>query len=265
MTAPTAFNTFGQDLEKMLILRTHPIAIKLLKSEDEVPEGAIRPKKDRGEHYAVCQVFSLVRRQGLAVAMFLEDHWCYAPIISYGLVETPDDYLEGFTTSYFIADKEAAAAHAQETAQLPVGDYPGMAFAPLTTANFEPDLTMIYCVPGQLRHLLLGLRYLHGREVTSTFDPIGSCIHSVVTPFLSQECAVTLPDPGDYERAGALEEEIVLTVPTARLDEMMEGLYHFEESGRGYRSFGPSLHPDFKQPPFYEDYFRRWGLDGPKE
>ena len=157
MTSQTEFNTYGADLEKMLFLRTYPIAIRMLGSESEIPEGAIRPKKDRGEHYAICQVFSLARRQGMTFAMFLEDHWCFEPIISYGLVETPQDYLDGFTNSFFIADKEAAAKHAREMTRLPVGQYPGMVVGPLKTANFDPDLTMIYCNPAQLRHLLLAL------------------------------------------------------------------------------------------------------------
>lgn len=265
MTSQSEFNTYGADLERMMSLRSYPIAIKMLKSGSEVPEGAVRPKRDRGEHWAVCQVFSLARRQGETFALFLEDHWCFEPIISYGLVETPQDYLKGFTNSFFIADKEAAAEHAQKMTRLPLGQYPGMVIGPLKTADFEPDLTMIYCTPAQLRHLLLALRYLHGTQVTSTLDPIGSCVHSVVPSLLTGECQVTIPDPGDFERAGAGEDEMVLTVPTTRLGELMTGLYHFEEMDRGFRRFNLSLHPNFKQPPFYEEYFKQWGLEGPKE
>ncbi len=264
-TSPSPFATYGLDLERLLLLRTRPIAIKMLESEADAPEGATRPKRDRGEHYAACQVFSLARRQGRTVAMFLEDHWCYAPIISWGLVEPPADYLEGFTHSFFIADKQAAAKHAQESARLPVGRYAGMVAGPLSTALFEPDLVMIYCTPAQLRHLLLSLRYLHGTEATSTFDPIGSCIHSVVPPLLTGEPAVTVPDPGDFERAGATDDEMVLTVPASRLEELMTGVYHFEELGMGFRKFAVEMQPDFKQPPFYEEYFKRWGLDGPAD
>jgi uncharacterized protein (DUF169 family) len=264
-TSSSPFTTYGADLESLLLLRTHPVAIRMLMSEAEVPAGAIRPKHDRGEHYAACQVFSLARRQGLTVAMFLEDHWCFEPIISYGLVETPEDYLDGFTNSFFIADKAAAAEHAREMTRLPVGRYPGMVAGPLRSATYSPDLVMIYCTPAQLRHLLLALRHLHGTQVTSTLDPIGSCVHSVVPSLMTGDCAVTVPDPGDFERAGAADDEMVLTVPTTRLDELMTGLYHFEEIGMGFRKFSVELRPDFKQPPFYEEYFKKWGLDGPKE
>jgi len=265
MTSLTEFNKCGTDLEQMLRLKTYPLAIKLLKSESEVPEGAIRPKRDLGEHLAVCQAFSLARRQGMTLAMFLEDHWCFEPIISYGLVETPEDYLNGFTNSFFIADKEAAAKHAQEMTRLPVGEYPGMVIGPLKNAGFEPDIVMIYCIPGQLRHLLLSLRHLNGTAVTSTLDPIGSCVHSVVPSFLSGVFQVTIPDPGDFERAGADENEMVLTAPAGRLEELMAGVYHFEEIGRGYREYNLFMHGDFKQPPFYEEYFKKWGLDAPKK
>ena len=211
------FNTYGSDLEKILYLKTYPIAIKMLKSESEVPKGAVRPKKDRGEHYAMCQAFAVVRRQGMTLAMFIEDHWCFEPVISYGLVETPQDYLDGFTNSFFIADKGAAAKHAREMTRIPVGKYPGMVLGPLKTANFVPDLTMIYSNTAQLRHLLFSLRYLNGTQVTSTIDPIGSCVHSVVPSLLDDECYVTVPDPGDYERANAQDDEMIFTVPEEKL------------------------------------------------
>ena len=264
LASPGVFNAYGSDLEKIIYLRTYPIAIKMLKNESEIPKGAIRPKKDRGEHYAACQAFAVVRRQGTAMAMFLEDHWCFEPIISYGLKEPPQDYLDGFTNSFFIANKEAAAQHARTMTRLPVGKYAGMVIAPLKTANFVPDITMIYSNTAQLRHLLFSLRYQNGTQVTSTLDPIGSCVHSVVPSLLNDECQVTVPDPGDYERAGALEEEMILTVPTRRMKELMDGIYHFEKSNLGFRRFAYSVQPNFQQPPFYQEYFKKWGLDAPK-
>ena len=43
----------------------------------------------------------------------------------------------------------------------------------------------------------------------------------------------------------------------------MAGVYHFEEMGMGFRFFSVAMHPNYKQPPFYEEYFKNWGLDGP--
>jgi len=144
--------------------------------------------------------------------------------------------------------------------RLPVGKYPGMVFGPLKNANYAPDLTMIYCNTGQLRHLLFSLMHARGYRVASTLDPIGSCVHSVVPSLLTGECKVTVPDPGDFERAMAGEDEMILTIPTAKLKELMDGIYFYEKSNRGYKSFSRMMLADFPQPSFYQEYFKKWGL-----
>jgi uncharacterized protein (DUF169 family) len=53
------YNTLGEELEKLSILRTSPLAIKMLQKESDIPEGAIRPKRDRHYHIAQCQAFAM--------------------------------------------------------------------------------------------------------------------------------------------------------------------------------------------------------------
>ena len=55
MSTISEFNKYGEELEKVLILRTSPIAVKMLEKEADIPKGAIRPKKDRSYHLAQCQ------------------------------------------------------------------------------------------------------------------------------------------------------------------------------------------------------------------
>ena len=59
MTTLKEYNSYGEDLERLLRLRTSPIAVKMLEKEEDIPEGAIRPKKDRGYHLAKCQAFAM--------------------------------------------------------------------------------------------------------------------------------------------------------------------------------------------------------------
>jgi uncharacterized protein (DUF169 family) len=257
-------NTYGSDLLNMLVLRTYPIAIKMLKNESETPKGAVRPKRDLKTHYSACQAFGLVRRRGTPLAMFLEDHWCFEPIIGYGLVEPPKDFMDGSGSAFFVESKEGAKKRSNEIALLPHGKYAGMVLAPLHKANFAPDLTMIYCNPTQLRHMLFSYMQKNGRRVTSTLDPLWSCVHSIVPSLLNGTCAVTVPDPGDFERAGAADDEMIFTVPAANMKELMDGVHHYEKMGMGYRSFAHELKGDFQQPPFYQQYFKQWGLDEPK-
>jgi uncharacterized protein (DUF169 family) len=264
MTSIKTMNTYGSDLLNMMVLRTYPIAIKMLNDEGEIPKGAVRPKIDLGEHYAACQAFGIVRRRGMTLVMFIEDHWCFEPIIAYGLVKPPKDFIEGSGSAFFVKNKEGAKQRTSEIALLPYGKYVGMVLAPLHNANFSPDLTLIYCNASQLRHMLFALMLKNGYRVTSTLDPIWSCVHSVVPSLLTGDCEVTVPDPGDFERAAAGDDEMIFTVPTGRMKEFMDGVYHYEKMGKGYRSFGRELKGDFHQPPFYQEYFKKWGLDAPE-
>jgi uncharacterized protein (DUF169 family) len=246
MTTLKEYNTYGEDLERLLLLRTSPIAVKMLENEEDIPEGAIRPKKDHGYHLAQCQAFAMSRRQRATVAMLKEDNWCWAPLMGYGLVENPHDpFVDGHTSF----------------ACLEYGKYIGIVSAPLRTANFEPDLVLIYSNTAQLRSILSVVKNIEKSLVTSEFDPIDSCIYSVVPVLLNGQYRITLPDPGDYERAMAGEDEIIFSVPRDKMEGLVSGLRQMEERKSGYTHHNMEMRPDFPRPEFYKRLFRMWGLD----
>jgi uncharacterized protein (DUF169 family) len=278
-------NACGKDLESMLLLRSSPIGIKMLKSESEVPPGARRPGEESpgdviGGRLSLCQAFGLARRgnPGKTIAMFAKDHRCFEPVIAFGLKEPPPpgtpgvlDYLGGETTyPFLIKDKEAAARHAQEDPRLPYKEGSGMVFGPLKTINFEPvDLVMIYCNPGQLRHLTLALGYMEAYMVNSSFYGIGSCGRAAVPPLLTGEATITIPDPGEYDRAGTTEDTMILTLPARGwgtkwksrnlFQDMMVGLRTLN-AYMSYTSFALEVRSDHPQPAFYKAFFSAWGL-----
>jgi uncharacterized protein (DUF169 family) len=270
-------NEYGKVLEEQLVLKSSPIAIKMLKDESEIPAGAGRPSdpaSNIGGRLALCQGFALARRQRQTIAMFDTDHWCFEPVIAFGLRPPPETYLAGRTTfPFLIADQEAAAKHAQEDPRLPYDKYKGsgMVMGPANTVNFSPDLVMIYCNPDQLRYLTLALGYREAYMVNSSFYGIGSCGRAAVSPLLKGEATIAVTDLGERERAMVGEDKIVLTLPakTWQLGEgksrnlfkdLMEGINHFKDSLPYKSAFSPTMMPDFRQPDFYVDYFKEWGL-----
>lgn len=246
MTTIEEYNGYGDELEKLLMLRTSPIAVKMLKSEDEIPEGAIRPKRDRGYHLAQCQVFALNRRRGETIAMLKEDQWCWAPLMGYGLVEDPqDDFVNSH--AFFPRFEE--------------GKYIGTVSAPLKSAGFEPDMVLVYCNTAQLRNLVSAVKTRDRELVRSEFDPIDSCVYSVVPVIEKGEYRITIPDPGEYERAMAGEDEMIFSVPKEKLPGLVETLRETDKMKAGYKNQTHVLTPDFPRPPFYIDLFKKWGLD----
>jgi uncharacterized protein (DUF169 family) len=91
------WNDYGDELERRVRLKTFPLALKLLKNEEDIPKEAQRPQRDLGNRLLLCQGFQLSRREGITVAMLREDMWCHEPVIGYGLQEAPSFFFEGHT------------------------------------------------------------------------------------------------------------------------------------------------------------------------
>jgi uncharacterized protein (DUF169 family) len=244
------FNRYGEEIGKLMLLRTSPVAVKMLEKESDVPEGAIKPKTDLGYHLAQCQAFSISRRKGATVAMLKEDNWCWGPLLAYGLVDPQ------------VAEKFPELKDAVK--KIPVierGKYIGIVSAPLQTANFEPDAVLIYSNNAQLNNMLWALSF-GGEELTnSPINPITSCAFSVV-PALSGQYCVTLPDPGELGRAQAGEDEIIFSVPKEKVQRLVSQLKMFEERKMGYRYNALwEVMPDFPRPDFYKKFYRECGLE----
>ncbi len=247
----------------MLILRYEPIAVKMIEDEADVPENAIRPLRDMKKHMALCQAFTLTRREKKTVYMDKRDHWCWNPLIGLGLVDCSEGTESFDVVCRFlgIADMDAARTFFAKFPRLPFGKYQGILLAPLSDCAFEPDIVLIYANNAQLRSMVWAIKRETGKLVETPLDAIDSCIYALVPPILTGEYRVTLPDIGEYERAMADEGEIILSVPGHRMDELISGLHFFYDFHMGYAHLKREMELDFKRPPFYNTLFELWGLD----
>ncbi|MBR5114374.1 MAG: DUF169 domain-containing protein [Oscillospiraceae bacterium] len=247
-------------LVKLVGLRYPGVAFKLIKDESEVPEGAVRPMKDWGYHIAVCQAFAYARRQGKTIYMEKEDHWCWNPIIVYGMIDN-ETAKKGFRAMHkqLGTSMESADAFVDSFPCIPYGEYRGVLVAPLDKADFKPDVTLIYCKNYQLRVLLMAIDSQIHSMVESSFTPLDSCTYSVVPAILEGKYRITLPDPGEYERGMTPEDDIILSVPAQREEEFYKGVEYQTTHGT-VNSFYPTMKEEFSRPPFYNTIFEAWGL-----
>lgn len=244
MTALSEFNKYGEELEKHLLLRTSPIAVKMLEKEADIPEGAVRPKKDRGYHLAQCQAFAMSRREGTTVAMLKEDHWCPTAPMAYGFVDQPESITK-WTHPYDRFER---------------GKYVGIVTAPLKKANFLPDVVIVYLKPAQLRGLLLTMPVGDVPTVSGHFFP-PSCGWAVVNPMKTKQYYIVMPDPGEYQRALTEEGDMMFSIPQEKLPAMMTALRANEHGPFSYRDHSMFMQPDFERPDFYKQLFKDWGLE----
>jgi uncharacterized protein (DUF169 family) len=209
-------------------------------SESDIPEGAFRPKKDRGYHFAQCQAFALSRRDGITIAMLKEDHWCPAAPLAYGHVP-PNQQSESYDC-------------------FPLGKYVGIVTAPLKNASFIPDVVIIWSNNAQLRALIMSMDRTESSQINSRYLP-PSCSYSVVNPIQDGKYWVVLPDPGEYERGVGTEDEMMFSVPGAKMETLIAGLRKGEKGYFAYRHHHPYIRPSFPRPDFYRQSFKSWGLD----
>ena len=244
MPSVAEYNKYGEEMERLARLRTSPIAVKMLTRAEDIPEGAIRPWRDRGQHIAQFQAFALSRRHQECVAMLEEDNWCFAPIIAYGMEDKPEDpeFQDYVNFPTFERDK-----------------YVGIVSAPLPTAIFEPDVVLIYSDTTQMRNMLMPLNIGHKDEVECYLFP-PACAYQIVPIMKSGRYMITLPDPGEYMRALAGEDEIIISIPAAKMEEFYTRFMKMAESEWSFIHTGMNMLPDFHHPSIYETLFQRWGL-----
>lgn len=237
----TDLNNHADYLERTLKLKTSPLAVKMLETEEEIPEVAVRPKRDRGYHLAQCQAFALSRRNHDTLVMLKEDHWCPGALMTYGLVKLEDNGKRNFDS-------------------FPYGKYIGILTAPLGTAMFQPDLVLIYSTPVQLRSMVWSMRESEQPFLdTAVFS--WSCYNAIVKPMLSGKYYIVLPDPGEYERALGTEDEMMFSIPISRFATFMEDFKKGQEGHFSHENIKPAIYPDFPQPDIYKNVFKSWGLD----
>jgi uncharacterized protein (DUF169 family) len=252
------------DLERYLRLKTYPLAIKLLTSEAEIPAEALRPRRDQGYQYNLCQTFALSRRNGRTIAMLKEDMYCFEPVIGYGMGEPPQEFLNG--ENRFPGDvetQEAGRRYAEQFPRLETGRYIGVVSAPLGSATFEPDVVTIYCDSAQLVVLLMAREYKTGENLPVALSGHAACVYGVIPAIQSGGYQVAVPCRGDHITAMAGDEEMIFTVAMQKFDDFMVGLRTIVE-GEGKLTRLPMIHemrPGAVQPASYARMAELMGMD----
>ena len=259
----SAWNEKIKDICGMLQLELHPQAVKMLTDEDEIPASAIKAGEKYG-HLAYCQAQALAKRDGMTVYMGKNDHWCWATLVGFGMVDCSPESpaYETLMPVLGLKDVSKAPEFFAEFPMFPYGKYSGTVVGPAETADFEPDVILINCNNNfQLRTLFRAIKNQTGKMLDVQFEALDSCVYTVVKSIITGEYTVAIPDPGDQERALATNNEIILGVPFSRLDELYAGMLEMEKGFGSYKSARICMEYDYPRPPFYNRLFELWGLE----
>ena len=76
--------TADRELQTYLRPQTFPVAIRMLRADEPIPERARRPARDFKKLSMSCQVIDMSRRYGWTIALTREDHICSLGITAIG-------------------------------------------------------------------------------------------------------------------------------------------------------------------------------------
>src|SRR5262245_64553301 len=76
--------TADRELQTYIRPQTFPVAIRMLKPGEPIPERARRPARDFKKLSMSCQVIDMARRYGWMIALTREDHICSLGITAIG-------------------------------------------------------------------------------------------------------------------------------------------------------------------------------------
>ena len=197
--------------------QTFPLALKLCQSESELPEKVRIPVRDLGYQVALCQAIGMARHYRWTLAIGKEDQCCIGGAVAIGFIAEPP---EGFPAP---AEK-----------RLEVGKYSHLLIAPIETADFEPDVIVIYGNSAQVYRLVQAASPATGQGISANASGGADCGDIVARTVLSNECQFILPSGGDRVFGSTQDHEVVFTMPPDRVDAVLKALEDTHKAGFRY-------------------------------
>ena len=222
------YHEIGRTLIDRLKLTTYPVAVKMIRPDEEVPEAAIQPSLVFGAEVPACLVYTYCRRTGASFFLTKDDIACKPIVLYFGLEELsdPDDLYRAWAEhAGYKRNMESEKQSRVSDARFEPFRFKGFVVSPLHQTVVKPDLVMFYCSPLILSHLILAATY-DGENIVSNFNGMeSSCKEGIIRTFLTGKCQVVSPGMGDRVMAGVQDHEMLFSTPEEKLRMIAENLF----------------------------------------
>src|SRR5437667_2842094 len=190
--------TADKELQFYIRPQTFPVAIRMLRPGEPIPEKAKRPARDFKKLSMNCQVIDMARRYGWMIALTRDDHICSLGITALGFDKPTHLYTSGtLCEGMYTETKEAGQRSEAAVDKFAPGEYYCLLVAPLDRAPFEPHVVCIYASPAQVMRLTQAALWKRGGKLTSSFGGRIDCSEIMVTAVNSDAPQVSLPCSGE--------------------------------------------------------------------
>jgi uncharacterized protein (DUF169 family) len=253
---------YDDQLNRYLRLNTFPVAIKFLRSWDDMPERAKRPLRDMNNRFTTCQAISMSRRFGWVIALGREDSSCVLGAMALGLEKRLPEYTDGnLCIDLYTENLEAGKLSEASVPRLTEGEYVGVVTAPLNRAAFQPDSIVIYGNGAQIMRLGQAYLWKRGGTLNSEFRGRIDCADLAIAPFTTDMPQMIVPCTGDRIFGQVQDHEVAFSMPFGLLEDIIAGLEATHKAGAARYPVTNWMNYTGSFPPAYEQYRQR--LDEP--
>ncbi len=230
-----AIKQFSDALEKHVRPGCFPLAVRMVRRDESLPDRTKCPRRDFGHTVAVCQTFSIARRYGWQLAVGEEDVGCPLALTAFGFKPMTESFSCGeMCGGMFTASNEVGARTESEVPKFSFREYRYILTAPISRAGFEPHLYLVYGNSAQVMRMLTAWLWKRGGYVNSRFSGRLDCADICIETIQTKQPQVVLPCYGDRVFGQTQDHEMAFTIPAGFETEMMGGFDGTHKGGIRY-------------------------------
>ncbi|SMC37749.1 DUF169 domain-containing protein [Sporomusa malonica] len=216
------YNELSAALTNMLTLRWSPVAVKLLKPGEKVPDNVYEPSVPLRH----CQAITVARR-GNSLYMPPSKHACPDGAAIMGLIPMSPKLRSGELYLLFkkLPTLECAQKMIATRQEFDPGTYTATVMAPLEDAEFEPDVVIFTLYPEQMMWLCCAASYSTGeRHAFHTSGYNSTCADLTVQVIRNQKMNISFGCYGARAISDISDFEAYVSVPYQQLNTLVESL-----------------------------------------
>jgi len=211
----------SKKLEEILGLDTLPVAVKIVKTEDPLPNI-----KEPAQRSRYCQLLMLAKK-GQTLMSTAENIACPAAKAALGLGPLAEKISTGemLCTLGLFMSEEAAAKTMNMIPRIKLGSTKAVVAGPLRDFPMEPDVVVVESVPEHIMWLGLAANFKEGGRLnfnSSIFQ--AECVDVTTVPYLTGKVNMTPGCYGCRQATDAPPEHMFIGIPAKLLPEIVGSL-----------------------------------------
>ena len=219
-------SVFAEKFKTILKLRHEPVAVKLVKKDEEYPEGYEFPS----EQMTHCQAV-MSAKNGNSYKLSAETQSCNVGAATLGMVPKPAKVISGeFHANIGLHESPEAAKAMVEAAMDVPFQTQGEIVCPLKDANFKPDVVIFVDIPERIYWFEVFFTHKANGRVTYTTAPFQcACEDVTAVPIITGKPNISIGCFGCRRRTDMKADEMAIGVPYDLIPEMVPILEKFKD------------------------------------